>query len=135
MTKQGTLLVTEWGRSMIYEMDPFAIPLRKEKEGCLFKDYLTTDKYIDSGIMESRGYRDKNIQAYNLHESSDLSWRVLGSHNAINWQTIYTPSKVLAAGEGAYKFITEPWNFIRVQTMSTVHHRPALVNVYIFMHR
>ena len=32
--------------------------------GLNLRDYVQTDELVDSGIMESRGYKDKNIQVY-----------------------------------------------------------------------
>ena len=44
-TTRGTLLVTDWGRNMIYEIDPFHIPQRTEKDAYLFTDYETTNEF------------------------------------------------------------------------------------------
>ena len=135
VTRKGTLLVTDWGLNMVYEISPFDIPPRREKDAYLFRDYVTTDEFVDSGIMESRGYGDKNVQAYNTHETAGLSWRVLGSHNAKEWQTIYAPGGVLEAGHGAHAVITTPWNFIEAQAKSASAGTPAKVDVYITMRR
>ena len=135
VTRGGSLLVTDWGRNMVYELDPFRIPPRKEKDGYLFRGYLTTNDFVDSGIMESRGYRDKNIQAYNRHDSAGLDWRVLGSHNARDWQTIYIHGSALEAGHGAHTIVTAPWNFIKAQAKSAEAGAQTEVNVYITMRR
>ena len=135
VTRGGSLLVTDWGRNMVYDLDPFNIPPRMEKDGYLFRDYLTTDDFVDSGIMESRGYRDKNIQAYNRHDSAGLDWRVLGSHNSGDWQTVYTHGPALEAGLGAHTVVTAPWNFIKAQAKSAEAGAQAEVNVYITMRR
>ena len=120
---------------MIYEISPFDIPPRMEKDGYLFRDYWTTAEFIDSGIMEARGFGNKNIQAYNRHESSEVDWRVLGSHNARDWQTINTSFGSLEAGDGAHCSITGSWNFIKVQAKSVQGGSPANVDVYIAMRR
>ena len=120
---------------MIYEINPFCIPVRTEKDAYLFIDYATTDDFADSGVMESRGYRDKNVQVYNTHESAELHWRVLGSHNAKDWQIIHNPSAFLDAGQGTHALIAGPWNFIKVQAKSAVADAPSKVNVYITMRR
>ena len=120
---------------MVYEINPFDIPLRQEKDAYLFRDYVTTNNFVDSGIIESRGYRTKNIQTYNEQEFLNLHWRLLGSHNAKNWQIIYNPSETLQTGNSAYTIISEPWNFIKAQVKSASTDKPAKVNVYITMHR
>jgi len=135
VTKRGTLLVTDWGRNMIYDINPFCIPARTEKDTYLFIDYTTTDDFADSGIMESRGYRDKNVQVYNTHESAGLHWRVLGSHNAKDWQIIHNSSAVLNPGRGTHALIAGAWNFIKTQAISAVADTPSKVNVYITMKR
>jgi len=135
VTRKGTFLITDWGRNMVYEINPFDIPLRQEKDGYLFRDYVTTNNFVDSGIMESRGYRIKNIQTYNEHEFLNLHWRLLGSHNAKNWQVIYNPSETLQTGNSVYTIISEPWNFIKAQAKSVSTDKPVKVNVYITMYR
>ena len=135
VTKRGTLLVTDWGRNTIYEINPFCIPRRTEKDAYLFRDYETTGDYADSGIIESRGYRDKNVQVYNTHEASGVLWRVLGSHNARDWQVIHAPSEALSAGQASYALVDGPWNFIKAHTKSAVVGKSSRVNVYISMRR
>ena len=78
---------------MVYEISPFDIPPRREKDAYLFREYVTTDEFVDSGLMESRGYGDKNVQAYNAHKTAGLSWRVLASHNARDWQDIHAGAR------------------------------------------
>jgi hypothetical protein len=135
VTRRGTLLITDWGLNMVYEISPFDIPPRREKDGYLFRDYVTTDKFVDSGIMESRGYVGKNVQVYNTHKSSDICWRILGSHNTTDWQVIYTPSEILKPDQGAHCVITAPWNFIQAQAKSAFGVSPAKVDIYITMQR
>ena len=96
---------------------------------------MTTDDFADSGIMESRGYRDKNIQVYNRQDSAGLDWRVLGSHNAKDWQTIYADDSVLEAGHGTHTLVSAPWNFIKAQAKSAEAGVQTEVNVYITMRR
>ena len=135
VTKSGGLLVTDWGRNMVYEINPFCIPARAQKDACLFDKHATTNGFTDSGIMESRGYREKNAQVYNLHESAGLHWRVLASHNAREWQVIHAPSAILEAGQGSHALVAGPWNFIKVQAKSALRNRPSKVSAYISMQR
>jgi hypothetical protein len=134
-TKTGGLLVTDWGRNMVYEIDPFCIPQRTEKEGYLFRDYTTTDAFVNGGIMESRGYSDKLVEVYSKHESSAVLWRLLGSHNTRNWQVIGPQRPPLAAGEGAHSVISEPWSYIKAQAKSAQPGSPAKVDVFITLNR
>ena len=134
-TRRGTLLITDWGRNMIYEINPFLIPERKQKDAYLFKDHATTDTYMDSGIIESRGFINKNIQIFNKHERTGLEWRILGSYNADDWQVINAPSSELAAGEASHIVITAPWNFIKTQTKSASAGNPGKADVFITMRR
>ena len=134
VTRRGTFLVTDWGRSMIYEMNPFCIPQRTEKDGYLFKVFETSDGFADSSIMESRGYKDKNLQIYNKHDASSALWRVLGSHNTEDWQEINTPAP-LGPGEGTHLLIEGPWNFIKAQCRSAACATPAKVSAYLTMRR
>lgn len=134
-TTRGTLLVTDWGLNMIYEIDPFCIPPRMEKDGYLFREYETTDHFADSGIMESRGYRGMTVLVYNRHDNAGLSWQLLGSHDTRDWQAIESGSAVLAVGEGARTTVTEPWNFIKVQIKSATAGRPSKVDVYVTLRR
>ena len=135
VTRRGTLLITDWGRNMIYEINPFCIPPRAEKDGYLFRDYETTDEFVDSSIMESRGYRDKNIQAYNTHETAGLRWRLLGSHDTRHWQVIYAPPAALESRQGEHTVITAPWNFLKAQASSASNGTPSSLNVFITMRR
>ena len=135
VTRRGTLLVTDWGRNAIYEMDPFCIPARAVKDAYLFLDYTTTSEFADSAIMESRGYRDKNLQLYSADESGGLNWRILGSHNAKDWQTVHSPAAVLGAGQSTHVLIEGPWNFIKAQARSAGNGVPARVSVFITMQR
>jgi hypothetical protein len=134
-TRNGTLLVTDWGRNMIFEINPFSIPPRMNKDAYLFKDYQTTDTFEDSAIMESRGFNHKNIQIFNRHETASLEWRVLASHNANDWQTIFIPPSSLAPGQASYASISEPWNFIKTQVKSTIPDQSSKADVYIALQR
>ena len=135
VTKRGTLLITDWGRNMIYEIDPFLIPQRTEKDAYLFVDYETTDEFKDSGIMESRGYSQRLIQVYNKQDSSSVVWQVLGSHNTKDWQLIYTPPESLAPTEGTHIAIPEPWNYLKVQAKSLKSGSPTKFDAYITLRR
>jgi hypothetical protein len=134
-TSRGTLLITDWGRNMIYEISPFRIPERKHKDAYLFRDYETTDAYEDSAIMEARGYLNKNIQVFNTHPASSLQWRVLASHNAQDWQIIHEPAEELQSGRSVYFVIKDPWNFIKTQARSAHSGKSARVTVFISMLR
>lgn len=133
-TTRGTLLVTDWGLNMIYEIDPFHIPPRLEKDGYLFRDDETTDRFTDSGIMESRGYRDMTIQVFNRHETAALNWRVLGSHNTRDWQIVESDAGVLDAGRATRTVVAEPWNFVKVQAKSA-GGAPSTVDAYATLRR
>ena len=67
VTRKGTLLVTDWGRNMVYETSPFDIPLRQEKDGYLFREYVTTDEFVDSGIMGVEGIREQERSGVQTH--------------------------------------------------------------------
>ena len=134
-TTRGTLLVTDWGRNMIYEIDPFHIPQRTEKDAYLFTDYETTNEFEDSGIIESRGYSHKLLQVYNKQSSNRVAWRVLGSHNTKDWQVIHAPSKSLAPTAGAHITIPEPWNYLKVQAKSSKPGSSTRFDAYITLRR
>jgi hypothetical protein len=133
-TRCGTLLVTDWGYNMLIEINPFLIPERTRKDGYFFKEYETTDTFVDSPIMESRGYKSKNVQIYNQDESAALTWQVLGSHNVEDWQVIQLASD-LGAGKADYVEIDSPWNFIKTQVRSAEAGKAALADVFINMLR
>ncbi len=135
VTKRGTFLVTDWGRNMVYEMNPFCIPQRTAKDGCLFSDCETANEFADSEIMESRGYRDTNIQVYNKHSSAGVFWRVLGSHNVRDWQVIHTPDTTLNPGQGDHVLIRGPWNFTKAQAKSGSENQPSKLSVFISLSR
>ena len=129
--RRGTLLITDWGRNMICEINPFSIPERQEKDAYLFRDYVTTDTYADSDVIESRGFARNNVQVYNKDASAGVEWRLLGSHNAEDWQVIHTPSGHVAGGEGSHVLVTAPWNFIKAQIKSAAAGSPAKVAVFV----
>ena len=135
VTRRGTLLITEWGRNMIYEINPFDIPQRMEKDGYLFRDHTTTDEFADSGIMESRGYRDKNVQIFNTDNSASLQWQLLGSRNARDWQILHEPEGNLAAGQSEYVLIDGPWNFLMIRSKSASAGKSASMDAFITMRR
>lgn len=134
-TTRGTLLITDWGRNMIYEISPFAIPERKRKDAYLLKNHATTDEFADSAVMETRGFAQKNVQISNLDETNSLEWRVLASHNASRWQTIHAPGQALTAGQNDYVLVPAPWNFLKVQVKSAAAGKPASVDVFVSMLR
>ena len=133
-TRRGTLLVTDWGRNMIYEIDPFQIPVRMEKDAYLFRGYATTDQLVDSAVVESRGYEQKLVQIYNKHESNEVSVTILGSHNRNDWQPVSDP-RAVSAGGGSHLLVEGPWNYIKARAMSATPGSPATVDVYIGMRR
>ena len=134
ITRRGTFLVTDWGRNMIYEMNPFCIPERREKEGYLFHECATSDDFVEGATMESRGYRDKNLQVYNKSSSGDLCWRLLGSHNAKDWQSVHEESH-LDAGEGTHSLISGAWNYLKAEAKSTEPGIPAKISAFLTMQR
>jgi len=134
-TRNGALLVTDWGRNTIYEINPYCIPARTEKDAYLFGDHTTTADFADSGVMESRGFRDKNLQVYNTHGAAALHWRALASHNGKDWQVVHSPEEALGAGQGTHVLIAGPWNFIKVQARSAAAGTPARLNAFITMRR
>ena len=133
-TRRGTLLVTDWGRNMIYEIDPFQIPPRREKDVYLFRGFKTIDQPTDGAIVESRGYGQKLVQIYNKHESNQVSVTISGSHNRIDWQPV-SESRTVAAGGGAHFLVEGPWNYIRARAKSAKSASPGTVDVYITMRR
>ena len=58
------------------------------EEACLFAEHTLSSDFADSGVIESRGYRQKNVQVFCRPDLAGLRWRVLGSHNARDWQVI-----------------------------------------------
>ena len=135
VTRRGTLLITDWGRNMIYEVSPFCIPPRMEKDAYLFKDYSTTDNFVDSGIMESRGYRDKNLQIFNTDATASLQWQLLGSRNARDWQLIHEPDEALGPNRDTYLLVDGPWNYIMTRARSAAAGKPATIDVFVTMRR
>ena len=135
LSRRGTLLVTDWGRNMIYEVNPFSIPPRTEKDAYLFHDYATTDQCADSGIMEARGYRGINIQVSNAVESGSLQWQLLGSADARDWQIIHEPEAWLGPGQSTHLMVDRPWNFIMARAKSAMDGKPARTDVHITMRR
>ena len=135
VTRRGTLLITDWGRNMIYEVSPFCIPPRMEKDAYLFKDYSTTDDFVDSGIMESRGYRDKNLQIFNTDATASLQWQLLGSRNARDWQLIHEPEEALGPNGDAYLLVDGPWNYVMTRARSAAAGRPATIDAFLTMRR
>ena len=135
LTRRGTFLVTDWGRNMIYEMNPFCIPERREKDGYLFHDCETGDDFAAGGIMEARGYRGKNLQVYNKSENADLCWRLLASHDAEDWQVLQGPEARLAASDGTHVLIDGAWNFLKVEAKSATGGKPARISAFLTMQR
>ena len=134
ITRRGTFLVTDWGRNMIYEMNPFCIPERQQKAGYLFRECDTADKFVEGTTMESRGYREKNLQIYNKHSSAALCWRLLGSHNANDWQNVHEEYR-LDAGEGTHLLVGGAWNFLKVEARSAEPGAPASITAFLNMQR
>ena len=122
-------------KALIYEVNPFCIPQQRQKDAHLYKDYVTTDTYADSDIMETRGFVHKNIQILNTHATASLQWRILASHNASDWQIVYYPPAQLAPSANSHTVITAPWNFLKVQTKSSSPGNPSEVDVIITMLR
>ena len=85
--------------------------------------------------MESRGYRDKNVQVCNVDESASLQWQLLGSHNARDWQVIHEPETWLGPGQSTHVLVDGPWNFIMAQAKSAMAGKPARTDVHITMQR
>ena len=134
-TRRGNLLITDWGRNMIYEVNPFTIPPRMEKDAYLFREYVTTDGYVDSGIMESRGYCHKNLQIFNTDAFASLDWQLLGSRNAQSWQLIHQPSEPLGPNQDAFLVVDGMWNYLMTKAKSTATGKPAIVDIFLTMRR
>jgi hypothetical protein len=135
VTRRGTLLITYWGRNMVYEASPFAVPKRLTKDAYLFRSRQTPDRFTDSAIVESRGYRQKLVQVYNRYEAHALDWQVLGSHDAQTWQAIEQGPRRLEPNAGGHQTVNGPWSFLRVQARSADAGKPAEVDAYVSMSR
>ena len=135
ITRRGTFLVTDHGRNMIFEMNPFLYSGRREKDGYLFRDCETADDFAEGGIMETRGYREKNLQVYNTSATAELCWRLLASHNAANWQVVQEPENMLATGAGTHLLIDGAWNFLKVEARSANRGIPANISAFLTMQR
>ena len=97
-------------------------------------DPLLTHEFVEGATMESRGYREKNLQVYNKSSSGDLCWRLLGSHNTKDWQSVHEESH-LDAGEGTHSLISGAWNYLKVEAKSAEPGIPAKISAFLAMQR
>jgi hypothetical protein len=116
ITKKGNLLITDHGQNKVFELNPYLIPPRTDKEALIYSDNVS-DSWSDSQIAEVVGYKTKNVVVFNTG-SYDMDWRLLASPNAQDWVEI-KKADTLAAGDSSYYVVTDPWRFIKAQVRST----------------
>ena len=116
ITKKGNLLITDHGQNKVFELNPYLLPPRTDKEALIYSDNVS-DSWSDSQIAEVVGYKTKNIVVFNTG-SYDMDWRLFASPNAQDWVEI-KKADTLAAGDSSYYVVTDPWRFIKAQVRST----------------
>jgi hypothetical protein len=97
----------------------------------VFRDYITTNDYVDSLPIDCRLFEKKIFEIKNKDPTNALKFKILACTDPqFGWTDIKTETS-LAAATPTYEWDTEPWAFVKIQVKSAVADTPAKVDAMI----
>ena len=97
----------------------------------VLRDYITTNDYVDSLIIDCRLFEKKIFELKNKHAANALKFKILACTDPkFGWTEIKTET-ALAAATPTYEWDTEPWAYVKIQVKSSVADTPAKVDALI----
>jgi len=95
----------------------------------VFKDFVTSNHYIDSETFDSRLYNTLFVHVRNKHESNATHIRVLGLAGS-EWQLIL-PEVALTAGSELYETLRGRFNLVKVQAKSAKAGKEGIIEAFV----
>jgi len=97
----------------------------------VFRDYITTNDYVDSLPVDCRLFEKKIFEIKNKDPTNALTFKILACTDPnFGWTEIKTATS-LAAATPTYEWDTEPWAYVKIQVKSAVADTPAKVDAMI----
>jgi hypothetical protein len=97
----------------------------------VFRDYITTNDYVDSLPIDCRLFEKKIFEIKNKDPTNALKFKILACTDPnFGWTEIKTETS-LAAATPTYEWDTEPWAYVKIQVKSAVADTPAKVDAMI----
>jgi len=101
--------------------------LYKRKQ--VFKDFVTSDEYMDSEVFDSHLYNVVFVHIRNKHEENPAAVRVLGLINS-KWKVLI-PESALTSGSEIYETLRGEYEAIKVQAKSLKPDMESLLDAYV----
>jgi len=95
----------------------------------VFKDFVTSDSYVDSEIFDSRLYNVVFVHIRNKHEENAAVIRVLGLIDS-KWEVLI-PESALTSGSEMYETLRGKYDAIKVQAKSLKANMESLLDAYV----
>jgi hypothetical protein len=95
-----------------------------------FQDYITTDSYVDSLILDARLFNRKVFSLKNKHPSNALKWNLLACIDPRNWHILVADS-VLNNATSTYTKDSDGWAFYKLQVKANSSGNQALIDAWM----
>ena len=109
------------------EKPPDISKLYKRRQ--VFKDFVTSDDYVDSEVFDSRLYNVVLVHIKNKHEENPAVVKVLGLKGS-RWE-ILIPESALTSGSEIYETLKGKYEAIKVQAKSLKPNMESLLDTYV----
>lgn len=97
----------------------------------VLRDYITTNDYVDSLVIDCRLFEKKIFEIKNKHATNALKFKILACTDPLFGWTELKGETALAAATPTYEWDTEPWAYVKIQVKSSVADTPAKVDALI----
>jgi len=95
----------------------------------VFKDFITSGKYVDSEIFDSHRYSVVFVHIQNKHKENPAAVRILGLVNS-KWEVLI-PESTLTSGSEIYETLRGRYEAVKIQAKSLKPDKKSLIDAYI----
>jgi DNA topoisomerase-6 subunit B len=110
-----------------FEAPPEINRLYKQQD--VFKDFRSTNQYLDSEIFEAEIYPSIIVHVKNKHANNAVTIKVLG-FNGVEWKEL-TSEITLPAGSELYETLKEKTKLVKIQVKSATEDKDGKIDAFV----
>ncbi|MFQ6095239.1 MAG: DNA topoisomerase VI subunit B [Candidatus Bathyarchaeia archaeon] len=95
----------------------------------VFKDFVTSDQYVDSEIFDAESYKTVLVYVKNKDENNTVKVRVLGFISS-EWRELIGEVN-LGAGSELYEMLRKTVKLVKIQVRSAMMDKPCIVDAFV----
>ncbi len=95
----------------------------------VFKDFVTSNQYVDSEVFDSRLYKTVLVHIKNKHQTNAVNIKVFAFQDS-RWQELL-PEVTLTAGSELYETFRGRFKHVKVQAKSSKADKEGLIDAFI----